>query len=244
MAFNPPDQLNWEYPWWMEIRTFVQDEGFNVQPQPQPHQPQLVEILTYNTTVHADELSYYRVDQEGLDLEFKGPVRRPPTASWSENVATYVTAQYDEAPAPSSTTALVRVNHSRSSTTHASAPIFNRGNKRRLEDHVGCFSIHDNSEGTSRKRRAFDPDARKKVAVIRKVGSCSRCKARRVKVSFGLDFALKLHLTISSATSRAHAWHAGKQRRASVSRNTFAYVKRCWTSALARRVLVDALPII
>jgi hypothetical protein len=246
MDFNYFDQLDGGYPWWMEARTFVDDEGFNVQPQ--PHQPQLEEFPTYSTTIHSDEFSYSGVGQEANYLEFEVPIVRQPTASWSENVATYVAAQaqYDEAPAPSSMSAVAHVNNSGASTNHSrsnqpSAITSSSSNKRKLEEHVGCFSIYSDPKENRRKRQAFDQETRKKVAMIRKVGSCSRCKARRVKVSFGPDFVLTSLLIPSSAISQVPALHAGRQQIASASRNTFAFVKHCWSSALVRRVLVDTL---
>jgi hypothetical protein len=123
---------------------------------------------------------------------------------------TYVASQYDDAPAwsdTSHTTAVVGFNDNDSTMNYASQLTNRSGsgasnanqassrpnrpnNKRKLEDHIGCFSVHNNTEGSRRKRRAFDPATRKEVALMRKIKPCSRCKARRVKVSPSQDLEL------------------------------------------------------
>jgi hypothetical protein len=141
------------------------------------------EILTYNTTVNPNALPYLTVDQgiQRWDLEAPSERQPPPPPG---NFESYVAAQYDEAPAWSNTTAVATVNSNDSSASHISASSSSSsGNKRKLEDHVGVFSIRSNSEENRRKRKAFDPDTRKEVAVVRRVGSCSWCKARKIKVS-------------------------------------------------------------
>lgn len=188
----------------MDTGNFITDEGFNVPTMLQPYRPQPEEFPTYNATVHSNVFSTSAIDQEGLDTEFEYPPEEQPTASWSENVATYVATTYGEAPAWSSITALVRVSHNNSTnnvafTTASSSGSRNHpktncatpsskgsGNKRKLEDYVGCFSILIHPEDNKRKRRAFGPEERKDVAIKRKVKACSRCKGRKVKVSVSL----------------------------------------------------------
>jgi hypothetical protein len=123
---------------------------------------------------------------------------------------TYVASQYDDAPAwsdTSHTTAVVSFNDNDSTRNYASQLTNRSGcsasnanqasskpnrtkNKRKLEDHMGCFPVRSNTEGSRRKRRAFDPATRKEVALMRKIKPCSRCKARRVKVSPSQDLEL------------------------------------------------------
>ncbi|KAE9375236.1 hypothetical protein N431DRAFT_196566 [Stipitochalara longipes BDJ] len=77
-----------------------------------------------------------------------------------------------------------RSGSNNSNSNYASLTPSRNRNKRKLEDHVGCFSVRSNAEGNRRKRQAFDPATRKDVALMRKVKPCSRCKARRVKCQF------------------------------------------------------------
>jgi hypothetical protein len=210
-----------------DVGTLVQDEGLNAPPQPQPHQPRLEEIFTYNTTVDPNALPCLPVEpgSQRWDLEVPSEQQPPPPPG---NFASYIAAQYDEAPAWSNTTAIATVNSNDSSTNHVSASSSSsNGNKRKLEDHVGVFSIRSNPEENRRKRKAFDPDTRKAVAVVRKVGSCSRCKARRIKVSDVPDLMLPSDLIMSSATFQAHAWRVGRRQRVSVSQSISASARHC-----------------
>ncbi len=103
-----------------------------------------------------------------------------------ESSVNYRTAQYDQSPAWSNTATTVTGNSNRASnlTNQAVASSTgSRGNNQTLEDHIGVFYIRSNPEENRRRRRAFDPETRRNVAMLRKVGSCSRCKERRIRVS-------------------------------------------------------------
>jgi hypothetical protein len=163
------------------------DEGLNALPQPQPHQPQLEESFSYNTTVDSNVLQYQNSNQgdQVWSLEVPGEDQTLPLPLLGSS-ANYGNAQFDQAPAWSNTAATLseHSNHTSNLTSHAiTSSTGSRGNNHTLEDHIGVFSIRSNQEENRRRRRAFDPEARRRVAMLRKVGSCSRCKARRIRVS-------------------------------------------------------------
>ncbi|PMD15544.1 hypothetical protein NA56DRAFT_753817 [Hyaloscypha hepaticicola] len=189
MDFNQIDGFDfWGHMALMEDGTFMYDEGLNAPPQPQPHQPQLEESFSYNTTVDSNVLQCQNANQgdQRWSLEVPGenqPLPPPPPGN-SEN---YGTTQYDQSPAWSNTSSTVNgdSNHASNLTNHAIvSSTGSRGNNHTLEDHIGIFSIRSNPEENRRRRRAFDPETRRKVAMLRKVGSCSRCKARRIRCNF------------------------------------------------------------
>jgi hypothetical protein len=239
------EQMLLERPLWMEFDPFVDDEGFYSQPQPQPHDAPLEDLLTYDTTTHSNAPLPSNVGEGALGCDLNFLSERQSEALGSTDFATLVAAQYDEAPTYSSMTAALRVNNNRSSTNNSSASPSrsSNSNKRKLEDHVGCFSIHSASEENRRKRQAFDPETRKDVALIRIVKPCLRCKIRKVKASVPPNFSCALHLMIFSANSLARVRHAGRPQRAPHSQSTFATGSPLWNSAMARRAVVETLPI-
>jgi hypothetical protein len=171
----------------MDDGTFMYDEGLNAPPQPHPHQPQLEESFSYNTTVDSNALQYQDANQGDQRWSLEVPVENQPLPPPPPgNSVDYGTAQYDQSPAWSNTATTVNGDSNRATnlTNHAVASSTgSRGNNQTLEDHIGVFSIRSNLEENRRRRRAFDPETRRKVAMLRKVGSCSRCKARRIRVS-------------------------------------------------------------
>jgi len=174
------------------------DEGLDALPQPQPHQPQLEEGFSYNTTVDSNVLQYQNFSQgdQVWSLEIPGedqPLPPPPLGS----AANYGSAQFDQAPAWSNTAATLSGNSNHASNLTSNPILFStasRGNNHAIEDHIGVFSIRSNQEENRRRRRAFDPETRRKVAMLRKVGSCSRCKARRI----GVSIPKRVHGTVAS----------------------------------------------
>jgi hypothetical protein len=199
MDFNQIEGFDfWGHMALMEDRTFMYDEGLNVPTQPQPHQSQLEESFSYNTTVDSHALQHQTANQadERWGLGVRGENQPLPQPGSSVN---YGTAQYGQAPAWSNTAATVSEdsNHASNLTSHAVASSTgSRGNNHTLEDHIGVFSIRSNPEENRRRRRSFDPEMRRKVAMLRKVGSCSRCKARRIRVSVPTKVMVPSHLII------------------------------------------------
>ena len=204
LDLTPFNQLDWEVLLRMDLASFSPVAGFNVpQPRTLPDQNPFVEFFSYNTTFHQNVLAQPMSSSDDLRWDSTTITKRQTPLPQLGNFATYVAAQYDEAPAWSTTTALVDLNDNNSaannasqitnrsgsnaSSTNQTSPTSSRTrNKRKLEDHIGCFSVRGNGEGSRRKRQAFDPATRKDVALMRKVKPCSRCKARRVKVSLKL----------------------------------------------------------
>jgi len=220
LNLTPLDQLDWELMLRMDLAAFSPVAGFNIaQPRPLPDQNPFVGFLSYNTTFHQNVLANPNSGPDNLRWDSATvPVpERQPTFQQPDNFETYVAAQQDDGPAWSDSSALVGLNESNSTLNHASELTIRSGNKnsyvnqassarsrakekRKLEDHMGCFSVRSNAEGSRRKRQAFDPAKRKDVALMRKVKPCSRCKARRVKVSLGQSLLLPSHLLITTVS--------------------------------------------
>jgi hypothetical protein len=186
MDLTPIDQLDLELLLLLDLSPFSQDAGFSAPPpQPQAGQLQPEEFPTYDATVYSNELLLQNVGPDYLMWGLDRSSERQLTVLEPRDMAPILSDQrfqFDEAPARSSITTMLLANNTRQSITGASASSLSR-NKRKLEEHVGCFSIYNNPAETRRKRQAFDPSRRKEVALMRKVKPCSRCKARRIKVS-------------------------------------------------------------
>jgi hypothetical protein len=189
-------------PWSMGAGPFVDDEGFYFQPQ--PHQPQPEALLTYNTTIHSNALSFSDVSQGGHRSGLGFAIERQSSTSGSEDLATYDTVQYGEALVSSSMIAVLPVNNNRPSVDkpQVSARRSSINNKRKFEDHVGRFSIRGGAEEYKRKRQAYDQETREEVALMRIVGPCSRCQAKKVKVRCFPNLGFRVHLTFAVPISR------------------------------------------
>jgi len=77
----------------------------------------------------------------------------------------------------------------------SNVPVKSSNGKRTFDDMnqmISCFST-TNEANTSRTKSAYDPSKRKQVALSRAVGSCSRCRFRKVAV--GLYLILPLYHT-------------------------------------------------
>jgi hypothetical protein len=191
MDFTPFDDLDSEILWLLDLSAFSH-EGFNATPpQLQPDQPQPEEIPTHDTTLYSNGLSFRTVDSESLRWNPENFSEGLPPNSvprGSDSFFSVQTLQFDETPTSSSVTTMVCVNNTRSSKLDVSAPLKRLDKKRKLSDHTGCFPIRENPAENKRTRRAFDPVRRKKIAMLREVGACSRCKARRVEVRLIIPF--------------------------------------------------------
>lgn len=198
------DQAFWE--WWMGVGPFMDNEGFIFQPQ--PYQPQPEALLMYNATTHSNALTFADLGQGGLrcnlGLISEGQFSSPGCA----NLTPYDVVQYGEAPACSAMTAVLRVNNNPSSTYNPQvlpSTSSTKNNKRKFKDHVGCFSIRKDAAEHKRKRQAFDPKTRQEVALMRRLGPCTRCSIKKVKVSDLPRIEQAMHLMIASANFQAHA---------------------------------------